>query len=316
LIHGAEGVGKTAILASIVACARQSGAIVLFIPDGNQLHQNGFYIEPDSKRPGIFNLPILSQTVCRHFMESHEKDLADIMIEATDIEKFFTAAQIGRLKEYTKGTSMSLVSLLNYGIERTDLAPMCYSAAVYVLMRQNDKDFMLVLDEGNCCYISQGHYYHESYDYDVKKSIPYHQINLFEPYLNTMNITSLPPNDDNYSPTLDATTSVLPSTIRRGAVIISTTESHAVPRSITDTLISNAKIVANDSSSTSTPLHVIEIPRLTTIEVQHLLSNYEATGVGNLRLDRGATVMNHNEVSYLHMVSGGIPLHLMNACML
>jgi hypothetical protein len=194
---------------------------------------------------------------------------------------------------------------------------MCYSAAMHVLMKQNEKDFVMVLDEGNCFYIPQGHYYHGEYDFDVKKSIPYHRINLFEPFLNTMNITSLPPNDDHYSPTLDATTtSVLPSHIQRGAVIISTTESHAIPRIVTDALIANAKIVAADSSSTSTPLHVVEVPRLTTIEVQHMLSNYEATGVGNLRLDRGATVMNHHEVSYLHMVSGGIPQHLMNACML
>ena len=315
LVHGTQGVGKTAVLASIVACARQSGAIVLFLPDGNQLHQNGFYIEPDIKRPGMFNLPILSQTVCRHFMESHEKDLKDFMIDAEDLEKFFTESQIGKLKEYTKGTSMNLVSLLNYGIDRSDLAPMCYSAAMFVLMKQNEKDFIMVLDEGNCCYIPKGHYYHEEYDYDVKKSIPYHQINLFEPFMTTMNVTSLIPSDDDYSPTLDAT-SILPPNIQRGAVIISTTESHAIPRIVTQTLVANAKIVAGASSSTSAPLHVVEVPRLATIEVQHMLSNYEATGVGNLRLDRGATVMNPHEVSYLHMVSGGIPQHLMNACML
>ena len=317
LVHGTQGVGKTAVLASMVACARQSGAIVLFIPDGNQMHQNGFYIEPDEKRTGIFNLPLLSQTVCRHLIESHENDMKDFMADAIVIETFFTEAQIGKLKEYAKGAPMNLVSLLKYGVERADLAPMCYSAAMHVLMKQNEKDFIMVLDEGNCFYISQGHYYHEAYDFEVKKAIPYHQINLFEPFINTMNITSLPPNDDHYSPTLDAsTTSLLPSSIQRGAVIVSTTESHAIPRIVTDTLIANAKIVAADSSSTSTPLHVVEVPRLTTIEVQHMLSNYEATGVGNLRLDRGATVMNHHEVSYLHMVSGGIPQHLMNACML
>ena len=322
LVHGVQGVGKTTVLASIVACARQSGAIVLYIPDGNQMHQNGFYIEPDDKRTGIYNLPILSQTVCRHLMESHEKDMNDLMVEAKIIESYFTDAQISRMKEYTKGTSMSIVSLLNHGIDRPDLAPMCYAASMHVLMTQKDKDFIMVLDEGNCFFIPQGHYFHESYDYEVKKSIPYHQINLFEPFLNTMNVTSLLANDDNYSPTLDvADASVLPSNIQRGAVIISTTESHAIPRIVTDTLIANAKIVAADESSSSTsskspPLHVVEVPRLTAIEVEHMLSNYEATGVGNLRLDRGATVMNKNEVSYLHMVSGGVPQHLMNACML
>jgi small subunit ribosomal protein S29 len=319
LVHGVQGVGKTAVLASIVACARRSGAIVLFIPDGNQMHQNGFYVEPDDKRTGIFNLPILTQTVCRHLMESHENEMKDFMVEASVVDTFFTESQIRKIKEYTVGTSISLVSLLNNGIERTDLAPMCYAAAMYVLMSQNEKDFIMVLDEGNCFYIPQGHYYHESYDFNVKKSIPYHQISLFEPFLNTMNITSLQANDDNYSPTLDATsTSLLPSNIQRGAIIIGTTESHAIPRIVTDTLIANAKIVAAGASSPlmTSPLHLVEVPRLTSIEVQHMVSNYEATGVGNLRLDRGKTVMNHNEVSYLHMVSGGIPQHLMNACMM
>jgi hypothetical protein len=330
LVHGAKGVGKTAALAAIVASARRSGAIVLFLPDGDQMHQNGFYIEPNDKRKGIYDLPILTQSVCRNMIEAHESDLQIFDADPTTMATYFTDAQLGRIKEYEKGTSINLVTLLNLGIERTELAPMCYAVAVDILMKQDKTMFIMVLDEVNCFFMP-GKYFHESYDYDVKKPIPYHLISLFEPILRTMNITAMKPNEDNYAPTIHTDTSSPPPMIKRGAVIVSTTESHAVSRHITDALIVNAKILSNISSPTSTvdqqsgmsqnnnhvvPMHVIEVPRLTTIEVQHMLSNYEATGVGVLRLDRGATVMNQNEVSYLHMVSGGIPQHLMNACMM
>jgi len=42
-VHGRKGVGKTAILASIVASARKSGYIVMYLPDGDRLRKNGFF---------------------------------------------------------------------------------------------------------------------------------------------------------------------------------------------------------------------------------------------------------------------------------
>jgi Mitochondrial ribosomal death-associated protein 3 len=332
LVHGTQGTGKTATLAAIVACARTSGAIVLFLPDGNQMHQNGFYVEPNDKRKGVYDLPVLTQGVCRNLVEAHESDLQLFDADATTMETYFTDTQLGRIKGYDKGTSINLVTLLNHGIERTDLAPMCYAAAVHVLMQQEQKSFIMVMDEYNCFFMP-GHYFHQKYDKTVVKAIPYNIISLFAPILNAMGITAMTENEDEYRP------SNPPVMMKRGAVIVGTTESHAVSQKVTNALLSNAKKVSaitttTTTTTTTTPaenvvvteqehppnnipsLHMIEVPRLSTMEVQHMLSNYEATGIGELRLDRGATVMNSNEVAYLHMVSGGIPQHLMNACML
>ena len=49
------------------------------------------------------------------------------------------------------------------------------------------------------------------------------------------------------------------------------------------------------------------------LEVEHILANFEATGIGNLRLDRGDTVMNDQEVAYLKMVSGSIGQKLLDS---
>jgi Mitochondrial ribosomal death-associated protein 3 len=307
VVHGSRGVGKTAAVAAIVAAARTSGAIVLFLPEGDQFHQNGFYIEPNDKRSGVFDLPILTQGVCRDLVDLHSKDLEGFEADAMVLETYFTDGQLGRIKDYVKGTSMSLLTLLNHGVERVELASMCYSAAVHVLMRQDQKAFIMVLDEANCFFMP-GQYFHEKYDEDVKKPIPYHEISLFEPILTAFGVTAMRGDEDHY------TSCRPPVMMKRGAVILAMTESHAVSRIVSDTLLTNAKS-ETDNKTGGVSMHVIEVPRLSTVEVQHVLSNYEATGVGSLRLDRGATVMNHQEVAYLQMASGGIPLHLMNAVM-
>ena len=90
-----------------------------------------------------------------------------------------------------------------------------------------------------------------------------------------------------------------PMQIKRGGIIVGTTESHAVRRRVTDALVNSAQR-QNDS------ICVVEVPRFSDIEVEHILANFEATGIGKLRLDRGDTVMDEQEVAYLKMVSGRV----------
>jgi hypothetical protein len=63
-------------------------------------------------------------------------------------------------------------------------------------------------------------------------------------------------------------------------------------------------------------MHVVEVRRFNNVEVQHILYNFEITGIGRLRFDRGNTTLNPEEVEYLRMVSGGTGQHLMDACMI
>ncbi|KAL3926432.1 MAG: hypothetical protein SGARI_005610, partial [Bacillariaceae sp.] len=67
-VHGQRGVGKTAVLASIVASARKSGHIVLYLPDGDRLRKNGFFVTPNAQREGIFDLQNLSQEACEQLL--------------------------------------------------------------------------------------------------------------------------------------------------------------------------------------------------------------------------------------------------------
>lgn len=302
-VHGRQGVGKTAAIAAVVASARCSGAIVLYLPEGDQMHQNGFYVEPNERREGVFDLPVLQQGVCENMIDAHKDDLESLVADATTMEAFFTNEQIELFKGYDKSGSISLAALLSYGAEKVDFAPMCYSAAVDVLMKQDQKPFVMVMDEFNC-FFQPGQFYHQDFDDEVKLPIPYHKISLFQPILDAMAVA---PDDVHDDPILRT-----PVMMKRGAVIVGTTESHAVARKITGALTVNAKTTSSDDA----PLHVIEVPRLSALEVEHMIANYEATGVGSLRLDRGATVMNGQEVTYLRMVSGGEAQNLMNACMM
>jgi Mitochondrial ribosomal death-associated protein 3 len=345
LVTGRQGTGKTAALAAIVATARTSGnSIVLYLPEGDNMSQNGYYLVPNAKRPGYYDLPVLQSEVCADLLTTHRNQLEAFTVDANLLEEYCTEPILTRLrKKIPEDQIHSLVALLEYGVEHKASAPAVYMIALHILMTQTLVNFYLVMDEFNCLFRQPGHYFHATYDFNVVKSIPHEKITLFEPIMNTMGLTDSPIDDDDTTttePSTDATNAIgvttkvqkeadmakeimtiqPPRTIQRGGVVVATTESHAVARKSTDALIQAAKQDSGDypngsGDATGTGIVVIDIPRLSPLEVEHMLSHYEAIGIGKLRLDRGETVMNPQEVAYLRMVSGGEAQHLMNACM-
>jgi hypothetical protein len=177
---------------------------------------------------------------------------------------------------------------------------MCFSAVVDTLMNQTEKPFLMVLDEFNC-YYDRGHYFHMSYDEEVREAIPYDRINLFEHALGAMAL-STDIEDENTTPKL----------MKKGAIIVGVTDSRCVPRKVTEglTAVAESQAVSDDT------LTVVEVPRFSDLEVDHILANFESIGLGNLRLDRGDTLMNDQEVAYLKMVSGAIGQELLDASVL
>ena len=290
LLSGVHGVGKTAAIAAIVAAARHSeNTVVAYMPHGDQYHRHGYYVEPNPHRKGVFDLPILSQRAIESLCESHGEDFKDHSLPKDLLEEFFTPDQVERLlRGQEKDQSIPLSDLLKFGQDRAAYAGSSWAAAMeYLLHYQDSTNFVLVMDEVNCYYIPKGHYFHGDFDSEVRKSIPYEQISLFAPGLQNLKQDPAKPLQS------------------KSSILVATTESHAVPRSVTEKCLQDMHVT-----------HHLVVPRLTPEEVDHMLSNYEATGVGKLRLDRGETVMNPQEVAYLRMVSGDIPLHLMNACIL
>jgi hypothetical protein len=299
-VHGQKGVGKTATLASVVASARKSGHIVMYFSDGDHMSKNGFYIEPNAKRPGIFDLPILSGQACQQLLDCHKADLEEFSISRETLEVYFTADQVNRLSGLT-GEEMKLVEVLELAVEKTAVAPMCYAAAVDALMKQEKKPFLIVSDDFNS-FFQPGFYFHADYDYDVKKAIPYEQISLFKPVLDAMALTA----DEGTDPRT-------PMMMKQGGIVVGISESRAVGRKITDQLGVNARLQA---SNDAVPMIVCEVPRLSSIEVEHMLANYEAIGFGKLRLDQGDVVLNDDEVTYLRVVSSGVAQNLMDVCIM
>lgn len=291
---------KTAVLASIVASARKSCHLVMYLPDGDRLRKNGFFVTPNMARDGMYDLQDLSQEACDAFLTSHENDLSDMQADKSTMEKYFKDTQLSKIDGYA-GEGMSVVDLLKHAAERKPNAPMCFSAVVETLMNQTEKPFLMVLDEFNC-YFDQGHYFHMSYDEDVKKPIPYENINLFEHALGAMALST------------DADPEIIPTPklMKRGAIIVGVTESHAVPRRVTDGL----KTFAESQAASDDTLAIFEVPHFSRIEVDHILANFESIGLGNLRFDRGDTLMNNQEVAYLTMVSGAIGQKLLDASVL
>lgn len=167
-------------------------------------------------------------------------------------------------------------------------------------MKQDEKPFLMVLDEFNC-YYDHGHYFHMAYDEDVRESIPYEKINLFEHAMAAMILSAEEDGVEDVART--------PKLIKNGAIIVGTTESHAVRRKVTDALATSAQ---NQSTEDGTSMHVIDVPHFSQTEIEHILANFECIGLGKLRLDRGDTVMNEQEVAYLKMASGSIGQRLVD----
>lgn len=287
---------QSAALAAIVGSARKSDYIVLFLPEGDRLRQHGKYVEPNLKREGIYDLPVLAQEVCEQLLSSHRSDLEGMMASNETMEMLFTEDQLKRLdaEEFT------LVGLLETAQERKSLASMCYAAVVQSLMEQEEKPFLMVLDDFNC-YYDYGKYFHMEYDEQVQNAIPCNQISLFKPALDAMGIST---SDEQSSPT---------AVIKRGGIVVGTTESHAVSRKFTDALSASA-LKAQEEESSDCPLVVVDVPRYSRQESEHVISNMEAIGIGRLRFDRGDTVMNKNEMGYLRMVSGSVGQKLLDEC--
>jgi hypothetical protein len=272
----------------------------MYLPDGDRLRKNGFFVTPSPSREGMYDLQDLSQEACANFLAIHGKDLEGMEGDKSTLEKFFKDSQLNRITDYSGG-SMGLVELLKHAAERKSHAPACFSVVVDTLMNQTEKDFLMVLDEFNC-YYDKGHYFHMSYDESAREPIPYSKINLFEHALAAMAMST-----DIEDGEVDA-----PKAMKRGGIIVGVTDSHAVPRRVTESLTTYAEL----RSASDESLTVVEVPRFSDLEVDHILANYEAIGLGNLRLDRGDTLMDEQEVAYLKMVSGSIGQKLLDAAVL
>ena len=300
LVTGRKGSGKTATMLSVVAAARKSGHIVMFMPHTSMLAEFGYYIQPNDHRPGMYDLPILSSQLCNDLSTKHKEDLASIPVEKATLDVFFSSEQLN--KTFKDGTdSLSVADLVSIGTEKQAVAAMCYSAAIDTLMKQDTKPFTMVIDEFNTLY-QPGKYFHEVYDMEVRKPIPYKQINLFQPIIDAMGLVV-------------SEKELLPDPVlmKKGAIIAGMSGSKPIAKTTNDGLEISAKELA---ATTDSNMLVVDVPRLTNLEVDHVVANYEAIGFGKLRLDQGETVTNAQEVAYLRTISSSNPQELMNACVL
>ena len=63
----------------------------------------------------------------------------------------------------------------------------------------------------------------------------------------------------------------------------------------------------------SNGIQIVDVPTYSPIEVDHISSHFEVTGIGRLRFDRGGTVMDSQEVAFLQMFSCGVGQKLLDA---
>jgi len=302
-VTGRKGAGKTAALASIVASARESGHIVMYLPDGDRLRRNGYYVEANSHRATeegkLFDLPLLSQEVCGQLMESHSKDLGSMSASKEVVEKIISADQLKKVHKAvenpTEDESIPLNDLLKIGNENVGLAAACYGAVVDVLMTQTSTPFTIVVDQFNCMF-DRGHYFHGDFDRGGEKAIPIDRITLFKPLTDAMGVMKT---DGGDFITKD------PVPMKVGGFVAGITESHAVTKKCTKDL---TDAIAGSGAT------CVDVPQYSALEVEHILANFEIIGIGRLRFDRGETVMNNQEVAYLRMVSGAVGQPLLDAC--
>jgi len=308
---------KTAALAGLVASARISGHIVVYLPDGDRLRKHGFYVEPCSHRSGLYNLPEIAKEFCEQLLISHGDDLKELTVSKYKMTKFLSDDHITRLfsrasvndknEDSVIVDELSLDKILDVGAGSTSLSSGCYSMVISILMKQTKKPFTVVMDEFNC-YYDHGHYFHMSYDENVRKAIPVNKITIFKPFLDAMGLYPAVVGND-ITPDESSSNS---APMKWGSMIVGMSESKAVRQTFTQALTESARA----KSRIENAFYLVDLQRFNDIEVQHVLYNFECTGIGRLRFDRGYTTLNPEEVEYLRMVSGGLGQPLMDACML
>lgn len=301
-VHGSKGAGKSAALAAIVASARISGHIVLYLPDGKRLSRNGFYVEPSAARGAngevMFDLPILTNEVCGELLTSHEKDFDGMIVPDDVVKKYLSSDQIIKLEKKVQinDGGYNLIELLKVGSENTSIGGGCFGAVINSIMNQNEKTFTVVMDEFNC-YFEQGYYFHQEYK-NASKSIPANRMTLFQPLMDVIGVEQ---QDDGSFSAKD------PLSIKNGSIVVGVSDSHAVAVKTNKAL---------EVAIQSVGCKLVNVPQYSPVEVEHVLANFEIIGLGKLRFDRGATVMNRQEVAYLRMISGGIGQRLLDACIM
>ena len=305
----------------MVASARVSGHIVVYLPDGDRLRKHGFYVEPSAHRKGLFDLPEIAKEFCEQLLSSHGSDISAMKATKEGMKNFLTDGQIERVfskvrEEEEDGSDadsssaeIGLDKLLEVGSGSTSLSSGCYSSVVDALMKQTEKPFTVVMDEFNC-YYDHGHYAHMEYDENVHNTIPLNKITILKPFIEAM---GLYPSVAGTKLTNDASDDSTLTMMKWGSIIAATSESRAVNSKFTNSLTEAAYA---QSKVEQHPVHVVDVRRFSSIEVQHVLYNFEVTGIGRLRFDRGDTALNPDEVAYLRMISGGLGQPLLDACMI
>ena len=331
---------QTATLAGIVASARISGHIVVYHPDGDRLRKHGYYIEPCPHRVGLYNLPEIAKEFCAQLLKSHGEDVSTLPgVTRENMKEYFSDDQIRRLfrrafatevesgtvreEDVANMTELSLDKILTVGVGSSSLSSGCYSAVISNLMNQTVRPFTVVMDEYNC-YYDHGHYFHMDYDDTVRMGVPLNRITIFKPFMDAM---GLYPDEAGTEITKEVAVKSDEAMMKLGSIVVSTSESKAVRQSFTKALIECAQaqtscgddVVADKNASPPQrrhAIHIVDVQRYNTTEVQQILYNFEITGIGRLRFDRGDTALNPEEVEYLRLVSGGCGQQLLDSCML
>ena len=295
----------------------------MYLPDGDRLRKHGFYVEPCNYRKGLYNLPEIAKEFCEQLLTSHGDDVSAMKpVSKEAMKEFLSEDQIRRVfrrayreddsvseEDVAAMTEISLDKLLTVGIGSAQLSSGCYSTVISTLMNQTDRPFTVVMDEFNV-YYDHGHYYHMEFDEDVRRAIPLNRITIFKPYMDAMGLF---PSNAGTAMTDAVAVPSSKAMMKWGSIVVGTSESRAVRRSFTRELTDSARALSEDKQH---PMHVVEVRRFSNVEVQHILYNFEITGIGRLRFDRGDTALNPEEVEYLRLVSGGSGQQLMDATML
>ena len=297
-----------------MASARVSGHIVLYMPDGDRLRRRGYYVEPCPKREGLYLLPEIARELCAELLTCHGDDLNGMTADRTAMGEFMTDELVGKLFDRAAevdgsvagdASELSLDRILEVGKDSSSLSSGCHSTVISALMNQKEKPFTVVMDEFNC-YYDHGHYFHGHYDADVRRAVPLDRITVFKPFLDAMGLRPAEAGTEMATLSGSANSAKKSATMEWGSIVVATSESRAVRRSFTRSLA--------EAAASSPGVHVVDVGRFDGTEVRHALYNFEVTGIGRLRFDRGDTTLNPEEIEYLRLVSGGKGQQLMDAC--
>lgn len=137
MLHGYNGVGKSAVMSEVVYWARRAGWFVLYIPDANAYLSAGVYVSKNNQE-GTWDQPKLFVRMFSNLISAHSDKLKEINLS--------TPTKVGKI------TAKTLFDVVEYGSVLEQYAAQCFTVFKNEIKKITQFPVLLAVDSYNSLY--------------------------------------------------------------------------------------------------------------------------------------------------------------------